>query len=544
MKCWRSIIATLSMALVAVTLPGHRVAAADWSRPDQTYLPGFSHIVVDNVHDRVFVSGGRADEITVTDAAGVVIKTISGLADPEGEALSPDSSMLYVALRDSGTIAAVDTTDLSMTKIELGGGVCPETLAVVASMLWYGYGCRAFEGDIGAIDLVTGQVYPDLAGGIQIDAAPTLASDQHALPAKLFAAERDSDSAQLWMFQATGGTTPKLTVAAHTVLDGPPLQMAVTPDGTGLVVAAAYARRHDVLSTTDLSVVGSYATGHNPFAVAIRSDGLVAAGDYAASGRDIFVYRPGQPARLRFFAFDEFDTLRPAGLAFGDTSLYAVSGLQGRHPFLHVLDPRRRTGLTIAAGQRSYAYGATAVVSAHLGTTDTNRFVSIYVTPYEGTPRLLKRARVDATGTLLAHARVFKRTTFTATFAGDADSLPARATVVVGVHARVTNALRHYYARSGIYHLYHVGTDPALVATVAPNEAGECLYFRAQQQIGGAWRALESSSCVTLDPHSRAAAYLGPPHTAGEHVRLRAEWRTHDGSAVSFGTWQYARFTP
>ena len=58
--------------------------------------------------------------------------------------------------------------------------------------------------------------------------------------------------------------------------------------------------------------------------------------------------------------------------------------------------------LTLSTGAPTALYGSTVHVTAHLGSTDTNRTVSVY---YQlvgtGTRRLLKTAKVNPSGNLV-----------------------------------------------------------------------------------------------------------------------------------------------
>ncbi|MFE4647298.1 YncE family protein [Streptomyces sp. NPDC056707] len=65
----------------------------------------FRDIVVDGVHDRVFVSDPTGGSIVVTDYTGAVVQQITAEEGAAGLVLSADSSKLYVALSTVDAIA-------------------------------------------------------------------------------------------------------------------------------------------------------------------------------------------------------------------------------------------------------------------------------------------------------------------------------------------------------------------------------------------------------------------------------------------------------
>ncbi|TFV32330.1 PKD domain-containing protein [Streptomyces sp. T1317-0309] len=87
---------------------------------------------------------------------------------------------------------------------------------------------------------------------------------------------------------------------------------------------------------------------------------------------------------------------------------------------------RYSTALSLTTNASSYAYGATATVTAHLGTTYSNRAVSIYAQPYGGTKTLVKTGKVDSHGNLVASYKVTRNTVFTTAFSGDLEYPPRR----------------------------------------------------------------------------------------------------------------------
>jgi hypothetical protein len=206
-----------------------------------------------------------------------------------------------------------------------------------------------------------------------------------------------------------------------------------------------------------------------------------------------------------------------------------------------VVVSRLPTALSIKASRRIVMFRHGVRVTAHLGTTQTNRAVTIYARPYNRDRRTISSGNVDPTsGNRSAAFTVFRRTRFRAHFSGDDTYAPANAYVVVRARAVLRERLRHYYATSGGYRLYHPGASPELDARLWPNQQRVCLYFRAQYHSGGSWHNASLSPCVRTDADGLAAALL---HNAlALPYRLRAEWRGNHIAAACHGPWLRLRF--
>jgi hypothetical protein len=143
----------MSLSLLGL---GTTTAAADTS----TSLPisSYRDMAVDAAHQHVFLSDPFGSSILVTDYDGQVVQQISGEAGAWGMVLSSDSSTLYVALRDAGAIAAIDTTTLQETaRYDTGTGAGayagPTSLAQAGGKLWFGYSVDSWNGALGSLDL-------------------------------------------------------------------------------------------------------------------------------------------------------------------------------------------------------------------------------------------------------------------------------------------------------------------------------------------------------------------------------------------------------
>jgi hypothetical protein len=203
------------------------------------------------------------------------------------------------------------------------------------------------------------------------------------------------------------------------------------------------------------------------------------------------------------------------------------------------------TSLTLSTASTRLVYKPTLSVTAHLGTTDTNRTVSIYAQPDGGGTRtLLKTAKVDASGNLTVSYTAPHSTTFSAVFSGDADYAPATATLDVTVQARVSESVSGSYGTKKVggitYKLFHRTKGPALGIAVAPNKAGECVQIEIQEYYSGAWQPNSLSGCDTLSSSSKLTAAVDASQAdLGYPYRIRADYAGDPTNGANNSAWQY-----
>ncbi|MEV6421400.1 hypothetical protein [Streptomyces sp. NPDC051662] len=297
----------------------------------------FRDIVVDGVHDRVFVSDPAGGSIVVTDYAGSVVRQITAEEGAAGLVLSADSSKLYVALSTVDAIAEIDTATLTETnRYPTGADTSPQTLAMAGGKLWFGYAAGG-SGGIGSLDVASPAPAATLVpSGRYWSYAPTLASSP-ADPNVLVAGEEGISPASLAVYDtATDGLRKR---AERRFASSPSIaflnDFAVTADGQNIVVAANNPSDHQIVRLSDLSSNGVYSSWQFPNAVAVATDGTVATG---ADGDFVKTYRPGStwPSLHEYVVND----IQRDGLAWApdENRLFAVSGLSyGSAPTLHVL---------------------------------------------------------------------------------------------------------------------------------------------------------------------------------------------------------------
>jgi hypothetical protein len=213
---------------------------------------------------------------------------------------------------------------------------------------------------------------------------------------------------------------------------------------------------------------------------------------------------------------------------------------------LSVVNPKPT--LTVSTGHSTALYGSAITVTAHLGTTHTNRTVTISASfPGSRTVKVLKTAAVNSSGNLVvSFPDAVRNVKFTATFAGDSQYAATSASASVGVDARVAMSNSGWYtsaAYSGVtYRVYHhTGTLYATI-TVTPNKSGECVRMNTQELVSGKWVATPLSPCFTLNTASQQSLYLPLTSVTYAHYRVQAVFvpSTSDVTNVSYSSgWFY-----
>ncbi|MET9954777.1 Ig-like domain repeat protein [Streptomyces sp. NPDC006339] len=331
-----------SAALVAGTAGP---AAADSS----VALPVSSvgDMVVDGVHQKIFISDPTNGKLVVTDYAGTVLTTLADLPGVRGLEISADSSRVYAAVAGKGEILSISTeTPTDAIGYDLGEAENPADLAIAGGKIWFGYG-KAGAGNLGSLDLSgeTPQVALAQAADGTFFTAPLLGADP-AAPGVLAAGTGGGGTAGVWVFDVSAGSA---TVKASLPNAGTNLgELDVTPDGTQVITSSGYPYYHQAYSTTDLSEVTRYHSASYPNAVAIASDGTIAAGTASSSEKDVRVFRPGNSTSVH--EFETGGNVAAGALAWApdNSKLFAVSqSSYGGPARLNILDDPTKAGATV-----------------------------------------------------------------------------------------------------------------------------------------------------------------------------------------------------
>jgi hypothetical protein len=529
----RSMLAALLSATILAGLPA--MAQADENK--EIGLTGFADILVDQSHGHVFITQDNAT-IVVTDLDGSPITTIGNMYGAQGMVLSDDGATLYVGLSDGDGIAAIDTVTLAATAHGTGTSTCPGDLAFTSGQVWFSSVCGAGLRALDPSDWSVSGSLANLSDAV-IEASP-------AYPDQLFAMQRGISPGTLYAYTTVGGATPSATVrTSRWNVGSNGRDLALTPDAGTVITASGAPYEHPAFKTTDLSGAGVYGSSYYPNAVAVREDGMVAAGISGYYQPDVYLYQPGSTTLFRSYEFGGTDNeLLPGGLAFSSTRLYAVSADLYTHSNyrLHVLTTRNNTDLSIGTDRKAYRFDGAATVTAGLPVAMAGRTISIYAEPFAGARRLVASGPVDADGRLTATVRVTQRTRFVAEYAGDQEFEPKSASTTVTAAAKTTATMLDARRRSGKYYLYRFDRSAIIKGAVSPNHGGDCLKFR-WQFYSGRWRSGALTSCVPMTAQSSGRFLLrGHKRDIGVKFRLRAEWPGDMQNTKQNSPWRYVKF--
>jgi hypothetical protein len=327
---------TTSPSTTATTSATTTTSPSTPGRDVKIPLPRFSDILVDEARGHIYISGGKGTSgIVVTDLEGTYLRTLEVAAGPAGMTLSPDGTKLYVAASGSDGIIIIDAetheTGWYWTGTPLGDLTCPRDVAVAAGQLWFSWGCEGSPSfGIGRVDPQTREFDLTAYTADERIHSPSLLAALPSQPNMLLAGATGTNPALLFRFEAT--PTGLEQRAWRRTDGGSVLQLAVTPDGSQVIVPSGYPYYHPVLRSSDLAEVHRYPTTHYPNAVAIRPDGLVAAGIDGAYDEDIYVFEPGGTTPIATFEFGHLPgqytwahTLADGGLAWAGDRIYAIT---------------------------------------------------------------------------------------------------------------------------------------------------------------------------------------------------------------------------
>ena len=452
----RSIIAALAVApclaligLGSATAGGTAsVTAVSASAASTLGLSGFHEIAADSSRGHLFISEGSTsvNSIVVTDLSGRQVATIAGQKGVMGITLSPDHSVLYAALAKGHAITAISTKTLRQVARYSTGNISPYDVAWQDRRLVVSY----YHNTAPQTGITT------YLGIINLAAArpafkPKFASfDPNWLAAPLLSGDPLGSGEVLAVVPGGEGEQ----VAVEDLADNSLFQsdffngcenaqnIAMEPGGRQFLLACGSPYdipRFNFGIYTGFSAAGSYRATYYPSAVAIASNGSVAATTSTPTGGELFVYRAG---RTKAFVTDSFTGLVPAGLAWSadSTRVYAVSELSKGEYVVHVVNVSAIAASHLAlGGTSSTTLGKTVTVTGRLtfGRSAVPAGTRIYIqrTLPSGSDLTLFTVHTRTGGrfSLTDKPRERGRFTYKAFFQGTASHSPATASRMVTV---------------------------------------------------------------------------------------------------------------
>jgi 5-hydroxyisourate hydrolase-like protein (transthyretin family) len=275
-----------------------------------------------------------------------------------------------------------------------------------------------------------------------------------------------------------------------------------------------------------------------------------------ATGTAITVTRKGPSATTAITgiktgangAFSIPQYIGPLGAYTYTASVPATSTVAAASTTFKLTVAKAAPTLTVTTPAATALYNATINVTAHLGSTATNRTVSIYAQLVgNGSRKLLKAGKVNGSGNLaVSYPKATRNVIFTATFTGDAQYNSRSVSKRIGVNVRIaatytgsTATATYDGATYRVYH--HTGTLVDKIA-VTPNKRGECVKISIEALSGTQWVSGGDTPCFGLTSTSGQVLDLQFASVPYGHYRMEVLFQpsSKDVTNVAYHTgWFY-----
>ncbi|MEU3348933.1 Ig-like domain repeat protein [Streptomyces sp. NPDC006700] len=395
-------------------------------------------MVVDGVHQRVYISDPDAGKILVTDYSGTVKATLSGLSGVTGLALSADSGEVYAAVKNDHRIVSVETGTYTRTA-SYPVDAAPDDLEDVDGRIWFSY-----DGDFGSLDVSGPEPVIHLAqrgdAGSYPGAGTLLAADP-AVPGVLVAG--NGSMLAVYDVDADGAT-----LRAEGNMGSGVKQLDLMPDGSQVLTSWGPGYSIGAYSATDLTQRPGYPVGPYPNAVRVAPDGTIAGGSFSWYDPDVHIHRPGDPVPVREYDFPNTgnssgaDTLVDGALAWAPDSsrVFAVSvNTFGVHTLRALTDPTKELPtLKVSVPAKSERAKALTVKGKLTSKTLPAAGTALKVTRTDvespnGKALAAAKTKADGSFSFTDAPPAGGKVTYKVTYAGDAAHMPASASGAVDV---------------------------------------------------------------------------------------------------------------
>ncbi|MFE9440385.1 YncE family protein [Streptomyces sp. NPDC006602] len=546
----RRTIATATTLAVVFSSAVLAVGAAGPAAADSTkILPvkSVGDLVVDGAHQRVYVSDPTGGKIVVTDYAGAVKATLTGLPGVSGLALSADSGQVYAAVTNDNRIVSVDTGTSTPTA-SYPVGTAPGDLEVVDGRIWFAHGT-----DFGSLDVFGTEPVVHLAerGDVEFHGAfgMFLASDP-AVPGVLVAG--NGGTLAVYDVSADGATLRR-----EGDMDTAVKQLDLTPDGSQVLTSWGSPENGygiGAYSTTDLAKQAGYPIDAYPNAVRIAPDGSVAGGSNSSYDPDVHIYRPGDQTPVREYEFPDTDNTSGSdalvdgalGWAPDSSRVFAVSvNYDGVHTLRALTDPTKELpALTVSAPAKADRAKKLTVTGKLTSKTSLPAGTGLKVTRTDlespnGKALPAVTTKADGGFSFADTPPAGGKVTYKVSYAGDATHAPAAGSDAVQVSRKATtltlnNNGKLYSYGKDVTFTAHLGTTyknrtVAIYADPFGSDKPKKLLKKAKVNAGG---NLSATVDMTRDT-AVTAVFDGDARTAPKTVKSTGYAQAKISTAVS-----------
>jgi hypothetical protein len=561
----RRVLASLSTVALGVA-SASSATAAESSLPSTTVVVPLTDVQqVAVAGDHVFLANESSSSLVVAGPDGALMGRVADVPDVRHLAASHDGSLLYAAQSDRSSIAKIDPATLTNTASwDVGDVGCPTDIAPVEGYVWF-RACQAdLSTNLGVVDL-TGPtpVASTAAEGVPNNGRMVVVGGPS--PKLVMNAWKPDTGFVFDVFALSGATATYTESISDTSCFGA-ADMAVTPDNAHIVLTCPYAivlRR-----TTDLAVVRTVPTSESGASIdsALSPDGTRVA--VVSGNRTQLWSLDGQSVGAGSFP-GGFG--RVAFSADGSTLYVGSSGGSITIPraFLTTfptagLDPSELALSAPATSPVGDPITVTGSLTLPVSGSVEAQVVHITRTNFDGSRTSLPDQTTDSSGAFsFTDTPLGGTARYSATWDGDAERRPARASATVNV-VRLTAALSVTPSRNPLTYgqttslRVHLGAHSSnsrvllyvkeygdqvrrllCAREVNPDGNASCAYAPAVKAVvtavfRGDDRYAPVSTSVTIVVRMRVdAAQFGYYSTAGSYRLYRATKNPVFGVAVS-----------
>jgi hypothetical protein len=279
MRTSRAALAATVLAGSVVVAFGTTATPASAAAARSLDVDSVYDVVVDGVHQRIFISDPENGQIVATDYDGIEVARQTALPGVRGLTLSADSATLYAAVAGSRSIVTFATPALSRKdSIPLGDKVAPVDVTPVGDRLWFGYdhGDDYINGSFGSVD-ASGAVHLHELAANEIYYSPPSVYASPAAPGVLVVSDTDGISVgPTQVYDVSSGA--ESLISKGRINGTPDADFAFTPDGSELIQLGDGVAR---VKISDYSHTSVY-PGVSGSVVDVAADGQVAIGGGSA----------------------------------------------------------------------------------------------------------------------------------------------------------------------------------------------------------------------------------------------------------------------
>jgi YVTN family beta-propeller protein len=501
---FRHVLTALAALSASATLLGLTTTAQATAQPYYAQikkLPISSGVAMRDANDHLFVAAGNS--VYVLSETGALQTEITGMSGVSDLTTTADELTLYAALSGSGQVAVIDTTSLAVTAT-WSAGECARTLALSGSVLFYGYGCTAGQGAIGALSTTDGSA---LSTGI---------SDMFYAPPRMVVAgstlivgTEGISPSPIGRYDISGNT---LTLGTDAVSAENLEDLAASPDGTKLATAAGGEYHLLTRDPTNLAQTGIFDTGPYPTAVAFSHDSSLLAGGLNASyspGLFVFDVTTGSQIVAATVPHVEGASYSYAVLSNtvnfngDDSRVFAlVRDFAATNTYLVTVSTTKPVASSVKLSVTSpKRFGGQATAVAHVGVSKAHVTVSVESNGQTHVHHVI----ANASGVVRYSWKPTYSGKVTVSFQGDLTHVGSQRSATYRAASTIRVRMTTPFGRTGGVLRYHSATDVASGGVVRPYAYGRTVATWLMAWRGGHWRKV---GAVAQAENTHGAVYV------------------------------------